>query len=204
MKKILLATHNPGKIIEYRGIFSDIPVQLVTLSDLKIKDEPEENANTFLENAIDKAKFYSGYTNLPVLAEDSGLEIDYLNGEPGVHSRRWLGYKASDSEILDKLQKEMQGVPKEQRGAQFSVVVALKIPGREEVFTAEGESRGYISENVECDITPGFPFRSVFYVPEIGKVLGKLSMAEEGKIGHRSKAMRKLFPVIKRELKVSI
>jgi XTP/dITP diphosphohydrolase len=202
MSKILLATHNPGKILEYREIFKSYPIELVTLRDINITHEPEETGKTFDENAIAKARYYAEHTDLPVLAEDSGLEIDYLNGEPGVYSGRWPGHKATDQELIDIAMSKLQNVPKEKRGAQFRVVVAFKMPRENEVFTGQGMLRGMILEKPIKKIIPGFPFRSIFYVPEIDKVLGEMTESEEAQIGHRSQAMKQLLPIILEKLNI--
>lgn len=197
MKQLLIATHNPGKLIEYRELFADISVRLIMLNDLGINHDPEETGQTFKENAILKAKYYSQFTNLPILTEDSGLEIDYLNGEPGVHSKRWLGRPATDQELADFALNKLKGVPPEKRGAQFRVVQALKIADKK-IITSEGVLRGSITEKIESPIIPGFPFRSIFYVPELSKVLGALTMAEEAKVAHRRFALDKLILQLKK------
>ena len=192
ISKILLATHNEGKILEYRVLIKDYPFEFVALSDLGIKDEPEEDGKTFEENARKKAEFYSRFSNLPVLAEDGGIEIDYLNGEPGVVSRRWPGHKATDEALINMTLQKLKGVPKEKRGAQFRVVMALRINDKK-ILTSEAFLRGFITEKPIAKIVPGFPFRSLFYVPDLGKVLGELSMEEEAKVAHRRIALKNLF-----------
>ncbi len=194
MKKIFIATKNPGKILEYREILKKYFFEILTPQDFNILDEPEENEKTFEANAVNKARFYSAFSDLPVLAEDSGLEIDYLDGEPGVLSRRWPGYTATDEELVRIALDKLNGVPWEKRGAQFRVVMALKFPSEDNVLTSEGILRGYLTEEPRAKIIPGYPFRSLFYVPEIGKTLGELTMADEAKIAHRKKALEKFLP----------
>lgn len=200
MQKILIATKNPGKVLEYREIFAGLPFEIVTLADFDIKSEPKEDAKTFTQNALKKADFYSKLVNLPLIAEDSGLEIDYLNGKPGVLSRRWSGHEASDEELLDIVLSKLKGVPKDKRGAQLRVVVAFKASVKKAAITAEGVLRGYITEKPMAKIVPGYPFRAVFYVPELGKVLGALTMEGEAHVAHRKKAIKKLMPRIKQEI----
>ncbi|MDO8559228.1 MAG: non-canonical purine NTP pyrophosphatase [bacterium] len=198
MKKLLIATTNPGKILEYRVILKDLPVELVTLKDIGIKGGVEEDGKTFEENAVKKVKFYSELTNLPAIAEDSGLEIDYLNGEPGIKSRRWPGYEASDEELISMTLEKLKGVPMEKRGAQLKVVIALAI--NKEIKTFEGMIRGVIMEKPFKRIIPGYPFRTIFYIPEINKVLAEFTMEEEAKIAHRVIAMKEIIPIIKKYL----
>jgi len=196
MKKILVATHNPGKITEYKEIMGGHALEFLLLRDLNISDEPEEDGKTYEENAVKKAEFYSQFTDLPVLAEDGGLEIDYLNGEPGVHSRRWPGHKATDQELIDMTLAKLKGVPFEKRGAQFRVVIAFKKSRKDKIVIAEGILRGIILEQTGKEIVPGFPFRSLFYLPEIGKVLGDATADDEIKIAHRRIAITKLLPLL--------
>ncbi|TSC89283.1 MAG: dITP/XTP pyrophosphatase [Parcubacteria group bacterium Gr01-1014_3] len=197
MKELIIATHNPGKIIEYQALLG-ADFKLYTLKDLKVQDEPEEDGKTFEENAIKKVEYYAPLFDKPVLAEDSGLEIDYLNGEPGVLSRRWLGRKCTDEELIDTALEKLKGVPFGRRGAQFRVVVAIKHTKDSKPILAEGITRGFILEKTVSKITPGFPFRSLFYVPKIGKALGEMTIAEESKIGHRHIAIEQLLPQIQK------
>ena len=190
MKKLLIATTNPGKVLEYRVILKDLPIELVTLKDAGIKDGVEEDGKTFEENAVKKAKFYSKFVDFPTLAEDAGLEIDCLGGEPGVKSRRWPGHEASDGELVEMTLEKLNGVPMAERGAQLRVVVALAMAG-EEIKTFEGILRGVIIEKPISKIIPGYPFRALFYVPGVNKVLGELTMEEEAEIAHRKQAVEK-------------
>lgn len=199
MKKLLIATKNPGKVLEYKVILKDLPVELITLKDLDIKDDVEEDGKTFEENAVKKVKFYAGLAGLPSIAEDSGLEIDYLNGEPGIHTKRWLGRDASEGELISATLDKLKGVPMKERGAQLKVVIALAVK-EEEIWTFEGVIRGFIMEKPIAKIIPGYPFRTLFYLPEINKVLGELTMEEEAEFAHRKKAVEKALPIIKQYL----
>jgi len=198
MKKLLIATTNPGKLQEYRVIFKDFPIKILTLKDLGITESAKEDGKTFKENAIKKVKFYSKFVDFPVLAEDGGIEIDCLNGEPGVRSRRWPGHEATDQELIDLIIEKLKGVPFKKRTAQFRVVIAILIENKIETF--EGVIKGIITEEPKTSVIPGYPFRSMFYIPEIGKVFGELSIEEETKIAHRKKAIKKALPIIKKHL----
>ncbi len=195
MNKILIATKNPGKILEYCELMKNLPFEIVTLKNLNITEEPTEDRPTFEENAAKKANFYCRFVDFPVLAEDSGLEIDYLNGEPGVLSRRWPGYEATDEELIEMVIKKLQGVPQEKRGAQFRAVLALKFPKSENILFGEGVMRGFLTEKPIKKIIPGYPFRSLFYNPEVGKVIGEMTIEEEAKIAQRKQALKKLLPI---------
>ncbi len=199
-KRLLLATSNEGKIKEYKEIFKQLglAIQLISLADLKIKEKVEEDGKTFKENAIKKAKFYYNLTKIPTLADDGGIEIDYLNGEPGIKSRRWPGYEASDEELIELTLKKLKGVPWEKRGAQLRVVIAITLNG-ETLYTFEGVLRGYIVESKEKagKLIPGYPFRSLFYLPEQEVVLGELPFKDEVKLGHRMKALKGALAILK-------
>lgn len=198
MKKLLIATTNPGKFNEFMIIIGELApdLEIVSLKDLDIKDKIEETGLTFEENAALKAKFYGDLTGLPALADDGGLEIDYLNGEPGIVSRRWPGYEATDEELIDITLKKLRGVSPDERGAQLRAVIALAIPGDAEIRFFEGVLRGFITEKIMAPIIPGFPFRSILYVPERGKVLAELSVEEEAAISHRKIALEKAKPIL--------
>lgn len=201
MKKILLATKNPGKIDDIKMHLSDLDTELVSIKDLNITEEVEEDGKTFKENALKKAEFFAEKSGLPAIADDSGLEIDALDGEPGVKSRRWLGYKMTDQELIDETLKRLKDVKKEDRGAQFRTVVALAAPDSGVCNTVEGIMRGYITEEPSPKIIKGFPFRSIFYVPKFGKLLVDLKEEEKRQILHRSEALNQLKPYIKKLIK---
>ncbi len=195
MKKLLLATSNPGKFNEIKKYLSDLPIEVVSLQDLNITEKVEEIGQTFKENAILKARFYFKKSNLPTLADDGGFEIDYLNGEPGVKSHRWLGYEMSDQELIEETLRRLEGVKKLDRGAQIRAVTALALPN-DEVYTSEGVIKGFITDEVKTKIIPGYPFRSIFYITEFNKVLADLTEEEHQKINHRLKAINELKPHI--------
>jgi len=196
MKRLLIATNNPGKVKEYKELLKDLPLKLISLKDLGIKNKVNESGKTFEENAIKKAKFYSRLTGLATLADDGGLEINCLNGEPGVKSHRWPGQEATDQELIDYTLKKLKGVPWNKRRAQFRVIIALAIPGKE-VLISEGKLRGVILAKPRGKLIPGYPFRPIFYLPKYGKSFAELSFKEEVKIGHRVKAIQKLISFLK-------
>ncbi len=211
MKKLLIATTNPGKFNEFRIIIGELApdLEIVSLKDLDIKDKIEETGLTFKENAALKAEFYRDLAGLPALADDSGLEIDWLNGEPGVLSRRWPGYEATDEELIEITLRKLRGVPKEKRGAQLRAVIALALlprssfgrggeSGEVKTHFFEGVLRGFITEKVEAPIIPGFPFRSILYVPERGRVLAEFSAEEEAAMSHRKIALERAKEILKK------
>ena len=199
MKQLLVATTNPGKLKEYKELLKGLPFKVISLKDLNIIQEAEEGEKTFEKNAIKKAMFYSKLANLPALADDSGLEIDYLNGEPGVDSRYWPGYRATDQELIDLALQKLKGVPQKKRGSKLKVVLALAISSNK-IFTTESEINGFITTKPQR-LIPGYPFRSVFYLPKFKKVFSEISFEEEVKIGHRKEAFQKLIPILHSEIK---
>lgn len=196
MKKLLIATTNSAKFREYKALLKNLSFKIVSLQELKIEKKVKEDGKTFEENAIKKSQFYSKLTNLPTLADDGGLEIDYLNGKPGIKSHRWLGYEASDGELINFLLKKLKKVPWQKRKAQFRVVIALTIPGKG-TFTSEGKIRGIILTKPRGKLIPGYPYRSIFYLPKYRKSFNEFAFKEEIKIGHRKKAIKNLIPILK-------
>lgn len=188
--KFLLATTNEGKIREYRHLLGQAGIEFVTLAEAGITEKPEETGATCEENAILKAKFYYARADgMPTLADDGGLEIDALEGEPGVHSRRWPGHEASDEELMEYALERMKGVPLEKRTARLTAVLAVAT-GRGHMHTFAGALEGRITEEPHYPIVPGYPFRSIFYEFKSGKVLSVLPL-EELPNGHRKQAITK-------------
>lgn len=199
-RKIIIGTHNPGKLEEYRILLRDMGYGVFSLNDLDIEKDVQESGKTYQENAVKKAVFYSRLTELPVLTDDGGLEIDILGGEPGLKSRRWPGYKASDEELIEFALGKLNGVPREKRTARFVVIVALAF-SKNKIFTARGEKEDIILEKPQGEMIPGYPFRSLFYLPDQEKTFNELSLEEELQIGHRKKALDILKPKLQVFLK---
>ena len=161
MQKLLIATKNKGKIKEFRNLLSYLPIELVTLSDIGIEDDIEESAATYKENFKKKALFYAKKSGLPAIADDGGLEINALGGEPGIKSRRWLGYEASDEELINHMKKIALELSDSNRRAIFCTVVSLALPnGR--VWCADGKIEGIIAREQSMDLVEGYPYRSFF------------------------------------------
>lgn len=181
----------------------DLPLEVVSLADLKISDSFEETGKTFAENAKAKALFFCQKTGLPTLGDDGGIEIEYLGGEPGVKSRRWLDGKtdAQDEELINYTLKQLEGAPLSKRQAQFRVVLALAIPGGQ-IYGSEGVIKGIIAEKPLIKRKEGYPYRSLFYLPQIKKYYfeDELSKEEERLYNHRYKAVQKLIPIIRTRL----
>ncbi|MBU3978068.1 non-canonical purine NTP pyrophosphatase [Patescibacteria group bacterium] len=201
MKKLLIATTNNGKIKELTELLSDLPVQLLSLKDAAIGEDIEEKGQTYEENSRIKALFYSKKSGLPAIADDGGLEIIALDGAPGVHSRRWLGYKATDEELIKHLSKVAKDLPDNNRDAYFRTVISLALPDGK-TWSVGGEVKGVIAKKPLQNILRGYPYRSFFFLPEINKFYheSQLSKEEQKLYNHRYKAIQKLMPIISEQL----
>lgn len=188
--RLVLATGNPGKADELRALLEEWgAVEALDLRSFPSILLPDETASSYEGNAVLKARAVAVATALPALADDSGLEVDALGGEPGVRSARWAGPRATDAERIAKLLGALAGVPAAARGARFRCVVALAWPdGRLE--TAEGSCDGRIGSLPEG--RGGFGFDPVFIAAEIGRSLGRATPVEKRRISHRGRAMRLL------------
>ncbi len=204
MKKILMATKNPGKVRELKHFLKDLKVEIYSLADMGISDNVEEDQNTYRGNSQKKAIFYAKKAKLPAISDDGGLEISALNGEPGIRSKRWLGYEASDKELIEHMKKISKKLPDKNRLAYFRTVVSFALPNGK-VFSEEGEVEGIIPKTPLIKIIEGYPFRSFFYLPKIRKFYHELDLTpqEEKEYNHRYKAVLKLIPIINKELELA-
>lgn len=187
MKRIIFATGNAGKMKEIKEILSDLNAEVLSMKEAGITVDIEENGTTFEENATIKAKAVAQESSDIVLADDSGLEIDYLNKEPGIYSARYLGedtsYQIKNQVILDRL----AGVPKEKRTARFVCAIAAALPDGQVLVTRE-TVEGYIGEQPAGE--NGFGYDPIFYVDEYGCSTAELSEEQKNEISHRGKALR--------------
>lgn len=187
MSRIVFATGNEGKMREIRDIMSDMKIEVVSMKEAFINVEAEENGATFEENAVIKAKAIAAVTDDIVLADDSGLEVDYLNKEPGIYSARYMGedtpYSVKNQAILER----MAGVPKEQRSARFVCAIAAVLPNKEVIVVRE-TIEGYIGfEIAGCH---GFGYDPIFYTDELGCSTAEIPEEQKNLISHRGKALR--------------
>ena len=194
MRKVIFATGNQGKMKESREILGDLDIELLSLKDAGIQADIVEDGKTFEENAQIKARTVCSLTGEIVLADDSGLEIDYLNKEPGIYSARYMGedtsYRIKNANLIERL----NGVPDEKRTARFVCAIAAAFPdGTMKTVRATMEGRIGYEEKGEN----GFGYDPIFWLPEYGCTSAELSMEEKNKISHRGKALR----LIKDELR---
>ncbi len=195
MKKILVASNNQHKISEIKEILNGLEVELYSLKDLEIDIDVVEDKETFMENAQKKAREIYSYLkerslgDYMVMADDSGLSVDILGGEPGVYSARYAGIHGDSVKNNQKLLKNLEGVPFENRKARFICVVVLIASDKEEIKVT-GESEGYIIEELKGQ--GGFGYDPIFYVPEFQKTFAEMSSEEKNAISHRGRALEKL------------
>lgn len=203
MKRLLIATTNPGKLREYKEFLSSLSIQLVSLKDIGISDDLKETGKTYRENSQAKALFYAKKSGLPAISDDGGLEIDALGGAPGLNSRRWLGYEASDDVLLNHMMKVSKKLPENNRKATFSLVVSFALPNGK-VISREGKVEGVIARKPHMKLLHGYPYRSFFYLPKVQKYYheSELTKDEMRKYNHRYIAVNKLKPVIRKVLGV--
>lgn len=198
MRQLIFATGNEGKLKEIRRILEDLDVEVLSLKEAGIQVEIEENGSTFTENAIIKATEIMKLTGLLTLADDSGLEVDCLNKEPGIYSARYLGestsYDIKNKAILDRM-KETQG---NDRSARFVCAIAAVFPDGTCLNTLE-TMEGQIADTIAG--TGGFGYDPIFYLPEYECTAAELSMDEKNKISHRGKALREMKEKLKNYIK---
>ena len=193
MKEIVIATENAGKLREIEESLQGMGLKILSLKDFPFLPPIEEDGSTFQENALKKAKTVAYYTGRLTIADDSGLEVDFLGGRPGVHSARFAGQGASDADNNYKLLQLLKDVPPSQRGASFRCVIAVADPQGEQKWV-EGGCRGIIGDRERGE--NGFGYDPLFILPELGKTLAELPLQEKNKVSHRGKALAALKDVL--------
>ena len=183
--KLLVATHNRGKLVEYQQMFGNLPLELVTLNEVGIPDDVEETGTTFAENARLKAIAYAQHSGLLTLADDSGLEVDALGGEPGVYSKRYAGEGKSDAERIVFLLDKLRTVPQGKRSARFRCAIAIASPDGK-LFETDGTCEGEIIFAPRG--THGFGYDPIFYFPRRGVTMAELPPEEKNRVSHRAQA----------------
>lgn len=185
MRPLLVATTSPHKLEEYRALLAGLPFELRSLSDAGIDEDVEETGVTFEDNARLKAERYRDLSGLLTLADDSGLEVDALEGRPGVHSKRWAG-DVSDDDRNVRLLESLAGVAEAERSARYRCAIALASPGRETLL-AQGSCDGLIARQPVG--TNGFGYDPLFFVPELNQTLGEAPSEVKNRLSHRGRAV---------------
>ncbi|GBE02942.1 MAG TPA: XTP/dITP diphosphatase [Nitrospirae bacterium] len=194
--KILIATKNKGKIREMNDLFSDLKIEFIGLDSLEDVPEVEEDGHTFHENAMKKAMTFFNFSSLQTLAEDSGLEVDYLGGSPGIFSARYAGEDATDEENIKKLLEELKNVPEKERTAKFVSVLCLIFDGKPHFF--EGEVKGFILDQPRGE--SGFGYDPLFVPEGYTETFAELGLSVKNKISHRAMSLKKLKEFLKEKL----
>lgn len=193
MKRFVVATKNRGKLEEIRQILKGMQLEVVSMEDVGIKEDIEEYGTTFEENALIKAKEVARVSGEMVMADDSGLEVDYLKGAPGIYSARYGGEGATDSFKNRKLLKELADVPFDRRTARFVCAIAVVVPGGS--FTVRGTCEGYIAFEEKGE--NGFGYDPLFYIPEYGMTIAEMQAGQKNEISHRGNALKLMLERLK-------
>ena len=194
--KIVLATHNQDKVYEMRGMLDPLTIKILSLEEFSEIGEIIEDGSSLVENALIKARAVFKQTKLPSLADDTGLEVDALNGEPGIYSARYAGAKCSYSDNVHKLLENMRNIPLNKRTARFKTAIAFVSENME--LVAEGVVKGEITRSSKG--VGGFGYDSVFYVLERKKTYSEMKMKEKNEISHRGKAIRNMIKLLQSRL----
>lgn len=197
-RQLLIGTNNPGKLRELTTLLAPFKLALVTPRDLDLTDDPTEDGETFEENSLLKSNFYWQRARIPVLADDAGLEVDALHGQPGVHTRRWIGRRMSDREICDEVLRRLDGVPEDRRTARLRCVVTLRLSA-DMNFQATGTVEGVIRPS-QLPIPEGFPAETILWLPRYTKFYGQLTWDEHLHESNRAKAIDQLKPYFQQYL----
>lgn len=193
MREIIIATKNAGKVKDFETLFSSKGFKVKSLLDFTEIEDVEETGVTFAENATLKAEAISSALNKPVIADDSGLAIDALNGEPGVYSARYAGENKDDNANIEKVLQKLNDVPFEKRTARFHCALAIAVPGKRTEIV-EGTCEGHILEEKRGE--NGFGYDPIFFVEKWRCSMAELTKEQKNQISHRANALKRLAPLI--------
>lgn len=196
MVELLVGTTNPGKFAEVQAFLKILPIKLIPLTSLSNYPEAVEDGMTFEENAFKKARTLAEYSGYLTLADDSGLEVDALNGAPGVYSARYCGEEGNDRKNNEKLLQALEEVPEEKRSARFVCVLALCAPNSKGVkeWTVREQCEGRIAFALKGE--NGFGYDPLFFYPPFGKTFGEIERETKATVSHRGKALKKLAELL--------
>jgi len=194
--KLLVATTNPGKFAEVKDFLRQLPLEVLSLSDLATWPKIIEDGATFEENALKKARALAEYSGYLTLADDSGLEVDALNGAPGIYSARYCGEEGNDKKNNEKLMHELREIPEEKRTGRFVCALALCAPKSHSMkeWTVRDSCEGRISFELKGE--NGFGYDPLFFYPSLGKTFGEIDRAIKATVSHRGKALKKLAEML--------
>jgi XTP/dITP diphosphohydrolase len=194
--ELLVATTNPGKFAEVQAFLSGLPLRILSLRDLRNPPTVVEDGTTFEENALKKARVFAEYSRLLTLADDSGLEVDALNGAPGIYSARYCGEEGNDEKNNDRLLREVKNIPEEKRTARFVCALALCAPKslRVKHWIMRESCEGRIA--FERRGSAGFGYDPLFFYPPLGKTFGEIDRETKATVSHRGKALKRLAEIL--------
>lgn len=195
MKRLIVATKNQNKMKEIKEILADFPIEIVSMQEAGIDKDIDEHGCTFEENALIKAQEIYKLTGEMCMADDSGLEVDYLDGAPGIYSSRYAGEGATDTDKNNKLLKLLEGVPFEERTARFVCVIAVIFSDGKSLIV-KGKCEGYIGFRMEGN--NGFGYDPLFFLPEYDMTIAQLGSDKKNTISHRGNALRLLYKELKK------
>lgn len=192
--KVLLATQNQGKVKELQELLADAQIEVLSLQDIGDWEEVAETGSTFAENAALKARAAAERTGYISIADDSGLEVDALNGAPGVYSARFAGEPKDDERNNDKLLKLLAEIPEDERTGRFRCALVIATPEGKEYLT-EGTAEGKILRTRRGQ--GGFGYDPLFFMPDFGRTMAELTVSQKNKLSHRAQAFQKAIPILK-------
>ncbi len=198
MTRLLVATHNQGKVAEFADMLQDLAIEWLSLDDVGVLQDVEETGSTFRENSVLKARTYAAETGLLTLADDSGLEVDALYGAPGVYTARYGGEGLTAVQRYQKLLADMEKVPPPQRTARFRCVIVLAAPDGTILGESEGVCEGLIAQAPVGD--NGFGYDPVFFLPPFNQTMAQLPAAQKHQISHRGRAVQAIVPRLRQAL----
>jgi XTP/dITP diphosphohydrolase len=197
-QKLLVATHNPGKVAEFAAMLADLSIEWLSLDDIGLLKDVAETGSTFQENAVLKAQTYAQATGSLTLADDSGLQVDALNGQPGIYTARYGGPGLTHEDRYQLLLQNMRDVPWPDRTARFRAVIALAAPDGTLLGTADGVCEGMIAWEPAGD--GGFGYDPVFFLPDRQMTMAQVGPAVKHQISHRGRAMQAIEPLLRQVL----
>jgi XTP/dITP diphosphohydrolase len=193
MTKLLIGTTNQAKFEDYKNLLKDFNFEFVSPKDLNIP-EPEETGKNYEEVAVRKAKYYFQQSHLPTIVDDGGFEIDALDGEPGVKSHRWLGENILEDQLIEHVLSKLKNVQENSRQCRLAVVIALAT--NLGIYTSNSDISGVVASTPSDKRIPGYPYRSIMYLPNYGKYYCDISQEEHEILNHRKHALEKLRDVL--------
>jgi len=200
IRRLVLGTHNPAKLSEWKELIYEFTrnLEIISISEIGEFEEAKEDGDTFKENASKKAIHFAKLSGEYVFSDDGGYEVAALGGAPGPRSRRILpgGKEGTDQQLIDYILEKVKGLPKEKRGVKLTSAAAVSDPGGKIIFLDKESKEGFIAEKAGPILIPGYPFRSIHYLPKLKKTYAELTAEEHRKYNHKRKIARRLAKIL--------